>query len=75
MKKVVNIRLNEDLLIDLDSYAKELDRTRTYIIEKAITNYFDTLDEFISDRRIDEVKKGNAEVFTLDQVAKQLGLK
>ena len=74
MKKAINIRLDEDLLFDLDSYAKELDRTRTYIIEKAISTYFDTLDEMISDKRIDEVKNGNIEVFSLEQVASQLGL-
>ncbi len=64
-------------------YEKEYDykkirtkhRTRTNIIEKAVGAYFDTLDEAISDKRIDEVNKGNAEVFTLDQVAKSLGLK
>ena len=32
------------------------------------------LDEMISDKRIDEVKSGNAEVFSLEQVASQLGL-
>jgi len=73
-KKAINIRLDETILSELDSYAKELDRTRTYLIEKAIINYFDTLDEMISDKRIDEVKKGNVEVFTLKQVAKELGL-
>ncbi|OQX73765.1 MAG: CopG family transcriptional regulator [Campylobacteraceae bacterium 4484_4] len=75
MKKAINIRLDEELLYDLDNYAKELDRTRTYIIEKAISTYFDTLDEMISDKRIDEVKKGNVELYTLEDVAKQLGLK
>jgi len=75
MKKAINIRLDETLLFDLDTYAKELDRTRTYIIEKAVSTYFDTLDEMISDKRIDEVKKGNVEVFSLEQVANQLGLK
>ena len=54
--------------------AQELDRTRTYLIEKAIIAYFDTLDEMVSDQRIDEVKKGNVEVYSLDEVAKQLGL-
>jgi len=29
VKKAINIRLDEDLLFDLDNYAKELDRTRT----------------------------------------------
>lgn len=75
MKKAINIRLEESLLADLDNYAHELDRTRTYIIEKAVGTYFDTLDEMIADKRIDEVKKGNVEVFSLKQVADQLGLK
>jgi len=74
MKKAINIRLDESLLSDLDSYAHELDRTRTYIIEKAVGTYFDTLDEMISDKRIDELKNGNVEVFSLEQVAQQLGL-
>jgi len=29
---------------------------------KAVGAYFDTLDEMISDKRIDEVKKGNVKV-------------
>jgi predicted transcriptional regulator len=74
MKKAINIRMDEALLKNLDTYAKELDRNRTYLIEKAVSAYFDTLDEMISDNRIDEVKKGNAEVYTLEQVAEQLGL-
>jgi predicted transcriptional regulator len=74
MKKAINIRLEESLLKELDSYAVELDRTRTYLIEKAVSAYFDTLDEMISDQRIDEVKKGNVEVYSLEQVAQQLGL-
>lgn len=74
MKKAINIRMDEALLKNLDTYAKELDRTRTYLIEKAVSAYFDTLDEMISDNRIDEFKKGNVEVYTLEQVAEQLGL-
>lgn len=74
MKKAINIRLNESLLSDLDTYAHELDRTRTYLIEKSIAAYFDTLDEMISDQRIDEVKKGAVEVFSLEQVAQKLGI-
>lgn len=73
-KKAINIRLDETLLAELDGYASELDRTRTYLIEKAVSSYFDTLDEMVSDKRIDEVKKGSVEVYTLEDVAKQLGL-
>lgn len=74
-KKAINLRMDETLLNDLDMYAKELDRTRTYLVEKAISSYFDNLDEMISDKRIDEIKKGETEVYTLEQVAMELGLK
>jgi len=74
MKRAINIRMDESLLSELDNYAKELERSRTYLIEKAVSSYFDTLDEMISDKRIDEVKKGNVELFTLEQVVEELGL-
>lgn len=74
MKKAINIRINEALLNDLDQYAHELERSRTYLIEKAVSAYFDTLDEMISDKRIDEVKSGKSEVYTLEEVAIKLGL-
>lgn len=74
MKKVINIRMDETLLSTLDNYAKELDRTRTYIIEKAVSSYFDKLDEMISDKRIDDIKSGKEEVYTLEEVAQKLGL-
>ena len=75
MKKAINLRIDESLLEELDVYAKELDRTRTYLIEKAVSNYFDTLDEMISDKRIDDIKAGKSEMFTLEDLAIQFGLK
>jgi predicted transcriptional regulator len=75
MKKAINIRIDEALLTDLDSYAHELERSRTYIIEKAVSRYFDTLDEMISDKRVDELKAGKTEVYSLEEVAQKLGLK
>ena len=75
MKKAINLRIDESLLEELDIYAKELDRTRTYLIEKAVSNYFDTLDEMISDKRIDDIKAGKSVMLSLEDVAIQLGLK
>ena len=74
MKKAINIKLDESLLSILDNYAQELDKTRTFIIEKAVSSYFDTLDEIISDKRIDEIKQGNIKVFSLEEVKKELRL-
>ena len=68
MKKAINIRMDETLLTDLDSYAHELERSRTYIIEKAVSTYFDTLEKMISDKRIDELKAGKSEIYSLGEV-------
>ena len=74
MKKAINIRFDEDLLANLDDYAHELDRTRTYLIEKAVSVYFDTLDEIISDKRIDDITSGKSEVIALDEVFAKAGI-
>lgn len=74
MKKAINIRLDETLLNEIDAIGKEIDRNRTWIIEKAVSAYMDTLDEMIADKRIDEIKLGKAHVMSLEEVAKSLGL-
>lgn len=72
MKKLINIRMDEKILDELDHFGSMLDRTRTYLIEKAITAYFDTLDEMIADQRIDDVKSGRTKVMSLAEVAEKL---
>ena len=66
--------MDESLLNELDAYAKELDRTRTYLIEKAVSAYFDTLDEMIADKRIDDIKAGKTAVVPLEEVFKKAGI-
>lgn len=75
MKKAINIRIDEDMLSDLDSYAKELERTRTFLIEKAVSAYFDTLDEVISDKRIDDLKSGKTTAISLEEVFEKAGIR
>ena len=74
MKKLINIRMDGDILAELDRYGNILERTRTYLIEKAVAAYFDTLDEIISDQRIDDVKNGRTNVMSLEEVARKLDL-
>ena len=74
MKKAINIRIENSLLSSLDDYAQEMERSRTYLIEKSIDAYFDTLDEMIADKRIDDVKSGKTKVFSLEEVAQTLDL-
>ena len=74
MKKAINIRIEKSLLNNLDHYAKELDRTRTYLIEKAVGSYFDTLDELIADKRIGAIKKGKSTPVPLEEVFRKAGI-
>ena len=74
MKQAINIRLEKDILQALDEYAKELDKTRTSLIEKAIELYFDKLDEMVADKRIDNLKSGKSTLIPLKEVFKKAGI-
>jgi len=74
MKKAINIRIDEDILSDLDSYAHELERTRTFLIEKAVSAYFDTLDEVIADKRINGLKSSKTTAISLEEVFAKAGI-
>ena len=74
MKQAINIRLEKDVVQNLDEYANELDKTRTHLIEKAIDFYFDKLDEMVADKRIDNLKSGKTKVVPLEVVFAQAGI-
>ena len=74
MKKAINIRLEKDILEQLDEYATELEKTRTSLIEKAIEFYFDKLDEMVADKRIDNLKSGKTKVIPLEEVFAKAGI-
>jgi predicted transcriptional regulator len=74
MKKTINIQIDKQILKELDIYAKEMERTRTYLIDKAVLSYLNTLDEIISDKRISDVKTGKEEVLSLEDTARRIGL-
>ena len=74
MKQAINIRLEKDIVKSLDEYAKELDKTRTSLVEKAIELYFDKLDEMVADKRIDDLKAGKTTLVSLEDVFKKAGI-
>jgi len=74
MKQAINIRLEKDMLESLDGYASELDKTRTSLIEKAIELYFDKLDEMVADKRIDNLKSGQSNVVSMEEVFAKAGI-
>lgn len=74
MKQAINIRIQKELLQNLDEYATELEKTRTSLIESAIEFYFDKLDEMVADRRVDNLKNGKSSVISLEDVFKKAGI-
>ena len=74
MKLAINIRLDKEMIETLDAYANELDKSRTSLVEKAIELYFDTLDEMVADKRIDNLKSRKSTVISLEEVFKQAGI-
>ena len=74
MKQAINIRLEKDVVQSLDEYAHELDKTRTSLVEKAIEMYFDTLDEMVADKRIDNLKSGKSTLVSMEDVFKKAGI-
>lgn len=74
MKKAINIHMDEELLKALDNAAAELERSRTWVIEKAVGLYMDSLDEMIADKRIDDLKSGKTAAVSMEEVFKRAGL-
>ncbi|WP_456448991.1 CopG family transcriptional regulator [Hydrogenimonas sp.] len=76
MKQAINIRLEKEMVKALDEYAKEkeLEKTQTSLVEKAIERYFDRLDEMVADKRIDNLKSGKTAVVPLEEVFKKVGI-
>ena len=68
------MRLDEELFETLNEYANELNKTKTYLIEKALENYFDKLDEMIADKRIENLKNGKSSVVLMEDVLKKAGI-
>jgi len=74
MKQAINIRLEKEMLMTLDEYANELDKSRTSLIEKSIELYFDKLDEMVADKRIDNLKSGKTTALSLEEVFAKAGI-
>lgn len=74
MKSMINLRLDNDILQMLDYSAKEMNLSRTKLIERAILSYQDKLDEMISDKILDDIKSGKRKVMSLDDFFKKTGL-
>ncbi len=75
MQKLRSTFTLSDFLVDeLDSVSKELNEKKSHIVEKALSMYFDYLDEKLADKRLDDLKSGKEEAIDAKAVFKELGL-
>ncbi len=75
MQKIRSTFTVSDFIIDeLNDLSKELNEKKSHIVEKALSMYFDYIDEQIADKRLDDVKSGKEKMIPAEEVFKELGL-
>ena len=69
-----NITLDEEVSKELEDIAEELGEKKSYIIEKALTVYFDLLDLKLAKKRLKELKDGKAKLIDAEEAWKELDI-
>lgn len=75
MQKIRSTFTVSDFIIDeLESVSKELNEKKSHIVEKALSMYFDALDEKLSDQRLKNLEDKKEKMIPASEVFKELGL-
>lgn len=75
MHKIRSTFTVSDFIIDeLNSVSKELNEKKSHIVEKALSMYFDAIDEKLSDQRLKNLENKKEKLIPADEVFKELGL-
>lgn len=69
-----NITLDADVSRELEVVSSELGEKKSYIVEKALTAYFDLLDLQMAKKRMKDLEDGKDELVDADDVWEQLGM-
>jgi len=69
-----NITIDAEVSRELESLAEELGEKKSFLIEKALTVYFDLLDLQVAQKRLKELEKGKAKLIDAEDVWKDLGI-
>jgi len=70
-----SIRLDPAIEQRLDALAASTGRTKAYYLRELVTNGLDDLEDFyLASATMERVRKGQEQVFSLDDVERQLGL-
>lgn len=69
-----NITLDEEISRELDTVAEELGEKKSFIIEKALTVYFDLLDLKVAKKRLKDLDQGRDKMVDAEEVWKELDI-
>jgi len=70
----LTIELNDNIFNELFLISNELNSNESEIIEKVLERYFDSLDEIIADKRLDDLNSGKEKLIDAEDVWKELGI-
>ncbi len=75
MQKIRSTFTVSDFVIDeLNSVSAELNEKKSHIVEKALSMYFDYIDEKIADKRLDNLENKNEKLIEANKVFEDLGI-
>ncbi|MBE0513344.1 hypothetical protein [Sulfurimonas sp.] len=75
MHKIRSTFTVSDFIIDeLNSVSQELNEKKSHIVEKALSMYFDAIDEKLSDQRLKNLENKKEKLIPTSEVFKELGL-
>ncbi len=75
MHKIRTTFTVSDFIVDeLNSVSQELNEKKSHIVEKALSMYFDHIDEKLSDQRLKNLDDKKEKLIPADEVFKELGL-
>lgn len=69
-----NITLDEEVSKELESVALELGEKKSFIIQKALTAYFDLLDLKLAKKRLKDLEEGRDKIISAEDVWKELDI-
>jgi len=70
---MLNVRVGSELENRLNILSKETGRTKTYYVKEALERYIqDAEDIYLAESRLENIKMGNSETYTLKQARELL---
>jgi len=70
---MLNVRVGDELENRLDILSRETGRTKTYYVKEALERYMQNAEDiYLAESRLEDIKKGHSETYTLKQARELL---